>query len=110
MGVTRTLPSSSALDDSSCCRFSISPPGNNHDCYRSWEVLSLGRMPIVKSFPPQDPLWEGLPVVVVENWMQVTAGLLEQKWHEMRSAFYDMDKLGIRWWWLHILKLCLLVP
>lgn len=58
--------------------FSISPHGNGLDCHRTWEDLILGCIVIVKS-SPLDPLYEGLPVVIVQNWDEITEENL-QKW------------------------------
>ena len=46
--------------------FSISPHGNGLDCHRTWEDLALGCIVIVKS-SPLNSLYEGLPVVIIED-------------------------------------------
>lgn len=51
--------------------FSISPHGNGLDCHRTWEDLILGCIVIVKT-SPLDPLYEGLPVVIVKDWSEIT--------------------------------------
>lgn len=51
--------------------FSISPPGNGLDCHRTWEDLALGCIVIVKT-SPLDPMYEGLPVVIVKDWSEIT--------------------------------------
>lgn len=51
--------------------FSISPHGNGLDCHRTWEDLVLGCIVIVKT-SPLDPLYEGLPVVIVDDWSEIT--------------------------------------
>jgi hypothetical protein len=51
--------------------FSISPHGNGLDCHRTWEDLVLGCIVIVKT-SCLDPLYEGLPVVIVKDWSEVT--------------------------------------
>lgn len=58
--------------------FSISPHGNGYDCHRTWEDLSLGMIVIVKS-SFLDSLYEGLPVVIIGDWKEVTPENL-QKW------------------------------
>lgn len=50
--------------------FSVSPHGNGLDCHRTWEDLILGCIVIVKT-SPLDPLYEGLPVVIVKDWDEV---------------------------------------
>ena len=52
-------------------RFIISPHGNGLDCHRTWEALALGCYPIIKS-SPLDCMFEGLPVIIVNNWNEVT--------------------------------------
>lgn len=58
--------------------FSISPHGNGLDCHRTWEDLILGCIVIVKT-SPLDPLYEGLPVVIINDWSEITSENLE-KW------------------------------
>jgi hypothetical protein len=58
--------------------FSISPHGNGLDCHRTWEDLVLGCIVIVKT-SSLDPLYEGLPVVIVTDWSEVTTENLD-KW------------------------------
>ena len=56
--------------------FSISPHGNGLDCHRTWEDLALGCVVIVKT-SALDPLYEGLPVVIVKEWSEITPDALE---------------------------------
>ncbi len=57
--------------------FVISPHGNGVDCHRTWEALALGCVPIVRT-SPLDALYEGLPVLIVSNWCEVTADFLRR--------------------------------
>lgn len=58
--------------------FTISPQGNGLDCHRTWEDLALGCIVIVKT-SSLDCLYERLPVVIVNDWDEVTKENLE-KW------------------------------
>jgi len=58
--------------------FSVSPHGNGLDCHRTWEDLALGCIVIVKT-SPLDRLYNGLPVVIVNDWDEITSENLE-KW------------------------------
>ena len=62
--------------------FEASPQGNGIDCFRTWEALALGTVPIVRS-GPLDRLYRehGLPVAIVKEWAEVTAERL-QAWAE----------------------------
>lgn len=48
----------------------LSTEGNGLDCHRTWELLYLGCIVITRT-SPLNPLYEGLPVIVVEDWRQV---------------------------------------
>ena len=45
----------------------VCPRGNGLDAHRMWESLYLGRTTIVLA-GPLDPLWEGLPALVLRSW------------------------------------------
>ncbi|NDE63063.1 MAG: hypothetical protein EB053_01770 [Chlamydiae bacterium] len=64
--------------------FSVSPFGNGLDCHRTWEDLALGCIVIVKT-SSLNPLYEGLPVVIVKDWSEITKENLD-KWAEQ---FFD---------------------
>lgn len=80
--------------------FVVSPHGNGLDCHRTWESLVLGNIVIVKR-SSLDPLYEGLPVVIVGDWHEITRSNLE-RWHaEHRSAFGTPEveeRLTNRYW------------
>jgi hypothetical protein len=80
--------------------FAISPHGHGLDCHRTWESLVLGNIVIVRR-SSLDPLYDGLPVVVVDDWKDLTPENL-QRWHDQyRDAFLSdavQDKLTNRYW------------
>jgi hypothetical protein len=70
--------------------FVVSPHGTGLDCHRTWESLALGNIVIVKP-SSLDPLYEGLPVVRVNDWSEITQANLA-KWHaEHAGAFQRPD-------------------
>lgn len=80
--------------------FSISPHGNGLDCHRTWEDLALGCIVIVKT-SPLDPLYKGLPVVIVNNWDEITLENMEQWLTEYGDAFHNpsfREKLTHAYW------------
>ena len=80
--------------------FSISPHGNGLDCHRTWEDLLLGCIVIVKS-SPLDSLYAGLPVVIVQDWSEVTEENLDKWLHQYADALTNPDchyKLTQRYW------------
>jgi hypothetical protein len=70
--------------------FEVSPRGKGLDCFRTWEALALGTIPILKS-SSLDPLFqdEDLPVVIVESWEEITAENLRRWQQERRHHFTD---------------------
>lgn len=80
--------------------FSISPHGNGLDCYRTWEDLILGMIVIVKT-STLDPLYEGLPVVIVQDWSEVTEENLAKWLQQYGDAFTNpsyREKLTSAYW------------
>ena len=64
--------------------FVISPPGRGYDCYRTWEALLMGAIPITKR-SPLTPLYDQFPIVTVDDWSEVTDDNLE-RWMERFGA------------------------
>ena len=79
------------------CKFTLSPQGLGPDCYRTWEALLVGSIPIVTQ-SQLDPLFEGLPVLIVSHWDEVTEKLLEEKYEEITSKSYDLSRLYMEYW------------
>jgi hypothetical protein len=84
--------------------FVVSPHGNGLDCHRTWESLVLGNIVIVKR-SSLDPLYAGLPVVIVDDWREIDADQLK-RWHAQHAAaFRDpgvLEKLTNRYWIEHM--------
>ncbi|MCX6990379.1 MAG: hypothetical protein NTX49_04865 [Chlamydiae bacterium] len=80
--------------------FSICPPGNGYDTHRAWEDLILGCIVIVKS-SPLNPLYKGLPVVIVNDWSEVSEENFS-KWLQMYGdAFTNpkyRERLSHKYW------------
>lgn len=50
--------------------------GMGMDCHRTYEVLALGSIPIVRR-SPVTPLFESMAVAVVDSWDEVTPAALD---------------------------------
>jgi hypothetical protein len=73
-------------------KYVLSPHGNGLDCHRTWESLALGCIPIMKS-SSLDPMFEGLPVLIVSDWSMITEELLDNFQHSR-----NLDKLRLNYW------------
>lgn len=77
--------------------FVLSPHGNGLDCYRTWESLMLGCIPIVKK-SKIDVLYTNLPVLIVERWQDITNELLIQTIHQFQHQTFQYEKLSLEYW------------
>jgi hypothetical protein len=74
-------------------RFGFSPKGNGQDCHRTWEMLFFGMVPIVKT-SSVDPLFTGLPVLIVKEWMDICQeGFLDKTYGEMTPLLVRNDEI-----------------
>jgi hypothetical protein len=74
--------------------FEVSPRGKGLDCFRTWECLFLGTIPIVKT-SPLDALYrqEQLPVVIVESYDEITSANLRH-WKTHLEGCFTPDLIG----------------
>jgi len=77
--------------------FVASPHGNGLDCHRTWEALCLGCIPIVKT-SGLDPLFEDLPVWIVNSWSDVTEENMKCKINEFRERTFRYERLEASYW------------
>lgn len=64
-------------------KFALSPTGDMYDCYRHWEAMLVGTIPIIQH-TSLDPMFEDLPVILVDDFKEVTQEFLERKYDEMK--------------------------
>jgi len=93
--VRKKLPN--FLTDLKKSKFVFSPRGKNFDSFRTWETLLLGSIPIIKR-DPFSYLYEDLPVLIVDDYSEITEEFLLTKYEEMSEKTYNFDKLYINYW------------
>jgi len=78
-------------------KFCVSPPGTGVDCHRHWECLYLGVIPIIQSDKYLDPIYERLPVLIVDSYDKLTKKYLQKKYklitERFKKGYYDMELL-----------------
>lgn len=78
-------------------KFVISPESNCADSHRTWEAMYLGSIPIVQK--TRGMSWfDDLPILQVDDICSLTKEFLEDKYEEMMSKEYNLDKLKISYW------------
>ena len=78
-------------------RFVLSPHGNGLDCFRTYETLYLGSYPIVKT-SSLDELYIGLPVLIVNEWADLTVELLQNTFDEFQNIKFNYRGLYGDFW------------
>ena len=91
------VPFKDYLFDLASSHFSISPRGIALETFRLWESLYLGTIPIVKT-SSLDGLYADLPIVIVNDWSEVTEEFLKAKQEEMKKNTFAMEKLSMNYW------------
>jgi len=85
------------LKDLSESMFVLCPRGNGLDCHRVWESLYMGAIPIVKS-SSMDVAFEELPVLIINDWSEITEEFLLKKYEEMSQKTYKMERIYMPYW------------
>ena len=91
-------------------KFAISPPGNGVDCHRTWEMVLVGVVPVVRRSeidPAFGRLADDGAVLLVDGWDEVDEALLGGHWsrygdglvrdHAARVDGLDDPALGRHW-------------
>ncbi len=79
------------------CAFTLSPAGAGLDCHRTWEALLLGSIPVVLR-TPHDDLFARLPVVIVDDWSEVTPTRLRSELDRIANNSFDFSQLELGFW------------
>ena len=77
--------------------FVLSPLGHGMDCHRTWEALILGCIVIVKT-SPLDSLYENLPVLIVNDWSEITENLLKETIEKFKETVFDYNRITLKYW------------
>jgi hypothetical protein len=78
-------------------RFTLCPHGHGLDTHRTWEVLLLGGVPVVRH-SSMDSMYEGLPIVMVAEWSDVTETRLAEAWLWVQTTPFHMDRVFWPYW------------
>ena len=76
----------------------LSPQGNGLDTHRTWEALYLGRVAVVKA-SAMDAIFEGLPVIVLESWDDLSRERLDREYRNVVNRM-ALNKYDHRQLWL----------
>jgi len=78
-------------------KFVLCPRGNGLDTHRLWETLYMKTIPIVKR-EIYNKDFTDLPILFINKWEEITEEFLHQKYEEIMSKEWNLDKLKISYW------------
>ena len=80
----------------------VCPRGNGIDCHRVWEVLYLGRVPIVKRERAMR-YFEELPILFIDDWNHLrNIDFIEDQYLQVKT--HQTRMLDIDYWKERIIK------
>lgn len=77
-------------------KFTLSPEGNGLDCHRTWEILAMGRIPIIKRSGALEQLYKNLPVLFINKWEELADVNLEYEYQQKIN--FNNDILNFEYW------------
>jgi len=94
----------SYLDELRKSKYILAPSGLGWDCYRIWEAIAMGTIPIIEKYDRVIDAWretlDTLPVLWVNHFHEVTPELLLEEYPKMMAQAddYKYEKMGFGWW------------
>lgn len=79
-------------------KFVLCPDGNGMDTHRVWEALYLGSYPIVQRHVFTEEFAKALPLLVVDDWDEVTQCYLHGIYWDFASREWNWEALKIDYW------------
>jgi hypothetical protein len=76
-------------------KFALSPLGLETDSVRTWEAFALDCIPIVEN-TFNDPIYEGMPIFIVDDWTKIDEHLLVMKYEELKNL--SREKAYFPYW------------
>jgi hypothetical protein len=79
-------------------KFIFCPEGSGIDTFRIWEALSVGCIPILERSYFSHYFGQLLPILVVNDFLDVTQELLIKAYEEIMSKDYELQRLTKKYW------------
>lgn len=93
----KAIPRTEYLKEMSEHKYVLCPRGNGWDCWRIWEALYLGCIPVVeRSY--FSTFFNDLPVMIVDDFKTLTDTKLIKSYDMLGAKTYNLDKLKLEYW------------
>ena len=83
-------------------KFVLCPIGNGLESHRLWETLYIGSIPITRRNINYSFYEDKLPILMVDDWSEITEDFLIQKYSEitnkLENGFYNLEMLNFSYW------------
>ncbi|CAB9529445.1 expressed unknown protein [Seminavis robusta] len=85
-------------------KFILSPSGMGMDCYRHWEAMYMGTIPVIEHLNRDDGWYrtlDNLPVAMIDSYSNLTPQWLEQEYIRIMSRpleYYEYERLTKDFW------------
>jgi len=77
-------------------KYILSPEGTGIDCHRIYESMFLGSVPVFKT-SQLNYFYKTLPVVIVNDWTEITKEFLEENWIKHKNALDEWKNANPNW-------------
>jgi len=93
------LPVEQYLAEMAEHKFVLSPFGNGLDCYRNYEAMYLGTMPVIQRNTFSENFGKNdLPALLVNSYGGLNPDFLESAWEWAQNHEFKTDKLRLSYW------------
>lgn len=90
-------------------KFGLALPGVGYDCFRTWELLTMGTIVVAEKVMGLDRSFWRLPVLLVDDFAAVTPEMLRVAYVEAlyRAKEFEFERLQQSFWWSLIHRISL---
>ena len=90
----------------SSAKFGLALPGLGYDCFRTWELLTLGTPVVTERGIGFDRTFWRLPVLLVDDFAEISPLLLRTAYIEAlyRVNEFEFERLTQSFWWSVIMN------
>ena len=78
-------------------KYQISPRGCGVDCFRTWESLYLGCIPIILE-NENNKIYEELPVLIIDDYSNITEQLLLEHYEKCKKKLFNLSIFKEKYW------------
>lgn len=80
------------------CKYVISPPGYGIDCFRTWEGLHVGTIPVVKRSVSTEYFSKIFPMIILDLWEDLSLDFLEKSYPKEKMNSDYLSFLDESYW------------